>query len=201
MATSGLAGHAQRPSVWSVQAPPPPPAPPPVVPPSGGYSAPPPPRRGGFPWLWVLLGCGCLMLILVAGGIVGGLWYFGHRVEGEVRQLEGERTTPAPAPSADDDAGNTSSAEEPTTTTRPETKPDTHGGDTPAAEAPQPSKEKAVAKALSRCDPGWVTKIVKHSDDWVTVTIAVGPPASEWVGEFDLKWNGSDYDIIAEHGE
>ena len=82
-----------------------------------------------------------------------------------------------------------------------EAKADDSGAEeaTPAAE--QPSREKAVAKALSRCDKGWVTKVMKHSDDWTTATIAVGPPASEWVAEFDLKWNGSDYDIVAERGE
>jgi hypothetical protein len=71
--------------------------------------------------------------------------------------------------------------------------------ETPAADKPtvQPSEEKAKAKALAESDKTWVTKVVKHSDDWSTATIDVGPPASEWAGEFDLKWNGSDYDVVA----
>jgi hypothetical protein len=52
--------------VWRVGAPPP--GPPPFVAPTAGYGAPPPGPRRGFPWLWVLLGCGCLLLILVEIG-------------------------------------------------------------------------------------------------------------------------------------
>jgi len=148
----------------------------------------------------VLLGCGCLLIILIAGAVAGGFFYFSHRTEGPQPVLQEETTKPIPeerattSESATDEEKSGGESES-------EAKADDSGAEeaTPAAE--QPSREKAVAKALSRCDKGWVTKVMKHSDDWTTATIAVGPPASEWVAEFDLKWNGSDYDIVAERGE
>lgn len=66
-------------------APPPPPPPPPMPPasvrpprPGGAVAAPPaaPARTGRSPWFWVMLGCGgLLLLMLLAGGLIGLLVY------------------------------------------------------------------------------------------------------------------------------
>ncbi|MEA3401686.1 MAG: hypothetical protein U9R79_10640 [Armatimonadota bacterium] len=56
----------------------------------------------------------------------------------------------------------------------------------------QPGEEVAKEAALGYVEePDWVTKIVEHSADWRTVTVWVGPPASEWVYELRLTWNDS----------
>ena len=169
-----------RPVLWTVQPPPPPPARPPAIPPPADYGAAPPPRKKSFPWLWVTLGCGCLLLILIIGGIVGGLAYFGTRVQEQVQEFE--RETPVPVPSEST-----------------ETAPPAAAG--PADAAAVPSEELAHKAALARFDEGWVAKTVSHSDDWTKVTVAVGPPASEWVGEMDLVWNGTKYEVTAERAE
>lgn len=164
-----------RPVLWTVQ----PPARPPAIPPPADYGAAPPPRKKGFPWLWVGLGCGCLLLILIIGGIVGGLAYFGTRVQEQVQEFE--RETPVTVPPG-------------STVTIP-----------PAAGVPAdaavPSEELAKKTALDRFEEGWVAKTVSHNDDWTKVTVAVGPPASEWVGEMDLVWNGTKYEVTAERAE
>ena len=68
-----------------------PPAPPPVPPPgSGGQPpplAPPPQPRRGFPWVWLLVGCGCLLVLMVIGGAVGILWYAGKGAGEEPFQI------------------------------------------------------------------------------------------------------------------
>ncbi|MGC9316475.1 MAG: hypothetical protein ACP5KN_00395 [Armatimonadota bacterium] len=59
----------------------------------------------------------------------------------------------------------------------------------------QPGEEVAREAALGYVEePDWVTKIVEHSADWRTVTVWVGPPASEWVYELSLAWN-DDLDV------
>jgi hypothetical protein len=76
------------------------------------------------------------------------------------------------------------------------------GSEAPAGSSgPQPGKDKAVAKALSKCDAGWVAKVMSHNADWTRATIAVGPPGSEWVGEVDVKWNGQEYVVTSSRGE
>lgn len=197
MSTS-MAAPAGR--LWRVGAPPPPPpAQPPFVPPTAGYGAPPPGPRKQSPWLWVGLGCGCLLLLLVAGGVVGGMYYFGHRVEGQLRELQQQEAKPTPVPSTTD-SDSTSTDAKPSDDSDTKSTPDSDNESKKATSAEQPSEDKAVAKALSQCEKDWVTRVVKHSEDWTTATIAVGPPQSEWAGEFDLKWNGSAYDIVAERG-
>lgn len=160
-----------RPVLCALQ-PPPPPAQPPAVPPPADYGAAPPPRKKGFPWLWVILGCGCLLTILVVGGVIGGLAYFGTRVEEQVKEYEHE--TPVPVPSESTEV---------------------------APPAAAPSEALAHKAALARFDEGWVAKTIIHSEDWTKATVAVGPPASEWVGEMDLVWNGTKYEVAAERAE
>ncbi len=75
-------------------------------------------------------------------------------------------------------------------------------GDPAPGDAPdiyQPGEEVAKEAALGYAEqPDWVTRVDKHSDDWRTATVSVGPPASEWVWAMDLRWNDSDlnYDLV-----
>ncbi len=56
------------------------------------------------------------------------------------------------------------------------------------ASGTQPGEQAAVKAALAN-SPGWVTKVVRRSDDWKTAVIWIGPPYSEWVSEIRLQWN------------
>jgi hypothetical protein len=202
MSMSGLAGHARRPSVWGVQAPPPPPPPPssaqpPVVPPSGGYAAPPPQPRKGFPWLWVILGCGCLTVVIVIVGVAGGAYFITGRVRQEVQQevksIPQETLQQPDSPTKTDDQPKPEATDD---SAKPP--PDAAPAASSEAMSDGPSEDKAIAAMLKLCDKGWVAKIVSHSSDWTKVTVKSGPPASEWIGEVDLKWTGSEYEVIGE---
>ena len=141
-------------------------------------------------------GCGCVLIVLLAFGIIGGVSWtlFG----------DGQADPPvapiAPiAPSAPQPAPD---IVEPT--------PD--GAPGPNSEAPidigapgdvpriyQPGEEIAKEAAVGYAEqPDWLARVEEHSDDWQTATVVVGPPASEWVWEMDLRWNDSDldYDLV-----
>ncbi|MEN6549514.1 MAG: hypothetical protein ABFE07_26010 [Armatimonadia bacterium] len=65
----------------------------------------------------------------------------------------------------------------------------------------RPSESGARRAALAGGDRGWVSKVVRHSGDWTRATIAIGPPASEWAGEVDVRWTGKRYKIVETRGE
>ena len=54
----------------------------------------------------------------------------------------------------------------------------------------RPGEEVALEAALT-ATPDWVGKVAEHSADWKSVTVWIGPPASEWLTEVELRWNDS----------
>lgn len=64
----------------------------------------------------------------------------------------------------------------------------------------KPSQSGVIKAALGQVEHGWVAKVTRHSADWTYATVAVGPPASEWVGEIDVKWTGRRYKITGNRG-
>ncbi len=58
-----------------------------------------------------------------------------------------------------------------------------------------PSEELAKLAAVREA-PEYVAKVVEHSDDWKTVTVWVGPPASEFDAIVYLEWQDNDYTIV-----
>lgn len=70
-----------------------------------------------------------------------------------------------------------------------------------ARSGPRPSRSGAVRAALALGERGWVSKVVRHSGDWTRATIAIGPPASEWAGEVDVRWTGKRYKVVETRGE
>jgi hypothetical protein len=78
-------------------------------------------------------------------------------------------------------------------------------------EAPLPSDEggrpgiytpgEEVAKEAALVNyPGWVAKVDRHSSDWQTAVVWVGPPQSEWVSEIRLRWDADKdcYKVIGD---
>jgi hypothetical protein len=172
--------------------------------PPAQYAAPPPQRKGGLTWLWVLLGCGCLLLIIaLVGAIWGGSWLYQkqkaeiEKFQKEFEQKTDQPTTPDGAPKTDE----RTSDDEPATDEGKTEGGSSESDESPGSSGAQPGETAAKVKALAQCDEGWVAKVMSHSDDWTKVTVAVGPPASEWVGEMDLKWTGEEYVITESRGE
>lgn len=72
----------------------------------------------------------------------------------------------------------------------------------PAAKAStkKPTRSLAVARALAEApERGWVARVTRNSSDWTRVSVMIGPPASEFLGEFDLRWDAASgkYKIVA----
>ena len=78
-------------------------------------------------------------------------------------------------------------------------------------EAPLPSDDggrpgiytpgEEVAKEAALLDyPDWVAKVDRHSSDWKTAVVWVGPPESEWVAEIRLRWDAEKdcYEVMGE---
>ncbi len=61
----------------------------------------------------------------------------------------------------------------------------------------QPGEEVAKEAALADT-PDWVARVVKHSSDWKTATVWVGPPQSEFMWAIKLRWTDEldCYDIV-----
>lgn len=163
-------------------------------------SAPPPGRRR-FPWLWLILGCGCLILLLVIVGAIVGVGYFAFKeaperlksLEKEIPLPPGPKTDTKPAPALPTAPKADTRPQAPSSASPNATAPAAPKTTSPASSGPRPSKNAAIRAALSYCEKGWVAKIIRHNVDWTKVTVAVGPPASEWVGEIDLQWRGKGY--------
>ncbi|MGE5530843.1 MAG: hypothetical protein ACM3VW_01835 [Bacteroidota bacterium] len=168
-------------------APPPPPSyTPPVVPPPAPSYVPPPPRKK-MNWLWWLLGCGCLLIILViAGAIWGGSKLWKQTVAPELQKQQLPRP---PAPTTDDVA-------QPTTIDEPVKVPSA-----PAVTA-KPGKQAALKAALKAAQGNrWVAKVNYASSDWQRAKVWIGPPASEFTTEVVLQWNPKQNAYIIEDTE
>lgn len=176
-----------RPLIWCLQPPPPPPAAPPpppaAMPPAGpppvAYGAPPPRKKGVSPW-WFVLGCGCLLIVLlIAVGIYGGAKLWKGLIQPEL-QKNLPYTPPVPS---------TQTFESPQTVAEPSPP------QSPAVSA-KPGKEAAMKAALGS-KPDWVAKVKYASADWQRVQVWVGPPASEFIAAVVLQWNSQNgsYDI------
>lgn len=72
----------------------------------------------------------------------------------------------------------------------PESSEQAQGGDVPQTSGPGEAAAKAAALDFIQ-EPDWVVKVAEHSDDYTTVTLWVGPPASEWVYVVKLSWDQS----------
>lgn len=162
---------------------PPPPAAPPPMPPGGGAVPPPPPAHTEPPpvqatpppkkkwsWLWWLLGCGCLLAILVLTGSLGLLHLFQGTIQ---RELHIQRPPMPPVPG--------------TAVTRPYEQKTTV---TPAAKA-EPGERAAMQAALVGHN-GWIGKVTYKTLDWRQVKVLIGPPGSEPITSVMLKWEAKE---------
>ncbi len=154
------------------------PAPPPAQPTAGT-----PPKKG-TPWGWIIgCSCGCLLVVAL---IIGAMVYLSVQAA-KSAQIEGT----SPAATGENGQGETTGGETeggPATTTEDNAAPDIY----------QPGEGVAKEAALGQ-NPDWVAKVVEHSSDWKSVTVWIGPPQSEFVGEYKLVWNDSGhyYDIAS----
>lgn len=66
----------------------------------------------------------------------------------------------------------------------------TRTASTQQASGAQPSRNRAVAAALSQApERGWVARVSSNSSDWRTAKILIGPPHSEFAGEISVRWD------------
>lgn len=146
--------------------------PPVAPPPSPGYGAPPPRKK--MNWLWWLLGCGCLLAILIiAGAVYGGAKLWKKTVLPELQKQQ----IPTPTPPATE-ALKTMTIDEPAKVPS-----------TPAV-SQKPGKQAALKAALKATKRGnWVAKVNYASADWQRVKVWVGPPASEFLTSILLQWD------------
>lgn len=141
-----------------------------------------------------LLGCGCLIVLLIVFGVVGGIgWGIFNYTE---PTPEGMETAPQPMPQEPPPA-RTPTPPPPVDTPQPLPE---DGGTEEGAEIYQPGEEVAKEAALGHVEqPDWVARVDSHSEDWRRATVSVGPPASEWVYVVTLQWNEQDgsYDQVS----
>lgn len=84
------------------------------------------------------------------------------------------------------EGGEETTKPDPTAKTKPQSGAGTGG-----------SEAQARAVGLAQApEKNWVVKVSRHSADWKTATVIIGPPASEFVAEYDLKWDGKHYQVI-----
>ncbi len=113
-------------------------------------------------------GCGCLLVVLLAFGIIGGVgWSIFNDEEdtspGPDNVIDEAPVNPAPSPME----------QQPTA--------DREGEHVPGPQA-------AIGWANNR-QPEWEATIDEHSEDWRWVRLLMGPPASEWTTWVELQWN------------
>jgi len=118
-------------------------------------------------------GCGCLLIILIAFGVIGGVGWSVFKQE----------TTPpanaiAPPPVAPVNPAPTS--------------PGAPSEITPGAQA-------AMAWARDR-RPDWKASINDHSEDWQWVRLVMGPAESDWTTWLEIQWDASagHYNLLDE---
>jgi len=252
---------------------PPPVPPPPMAPmPPAVSPGPPPPPKKPMSWLWPVLGCGCLAIILTTVAVIyAGRCYWEQNVVPELRELRQEEQ-PQKAPAETVSPPEAAVQEQPAKVSPAAAAPDPNQAmaaaladkpkwvgkikyispdqqrvkvwvgppngefansvvlqwssaknkyvvervdvvpsyQAPAAKpapkpaarsGPRPSQSGAVRAALALGERGWVSKVVRHSGDWTRATIAIGPPASEWAGEVDVRWTGKRYKVVETRGE
>ena len=146
--------------------------------------------------MWILLGCGCLLVIIVIGAVLGGAAYLTARVKEEVKGIE----LPKPQESATSEAKEESSGDD-SAATKAEDGDDTSGtkpDDSSTSGGEGPSEKAAIAQMRALCEKDWVIKVVSHSDDWKTVVLMAGPPQSEFIGEVEFQWQDNEYKVVRE---
>jgi hypothetical protein len=65
--------------------------------------------------------------------------------------------------------------------------------------APVGPGQQAAAAAARQQDPGWVVRIIAHSNDWGTVTLWTGPPNSEFVNAYRFHWDTGLAQYVLDH--
>lgn len=153
------------------------------LPPTAEQPAPPDvPPKSGCPWVWMLacgLGCGALIIgIMVALLVIG---YFA---------TESDELRPEPSTTIESD---TSPAD-----AEYERQPGDDGEAETVPEMYQPGEQVALEAALVDY-PDWIAKVQSNSSDWTEAVIWIGPPQSEFVWEYKLRWNaeGNHYDVLS----
>lgn len=125
-------------------------------------------------WLWWLLGCGCLLAILIiVGAIYGGTKLWQKTV---LPELQKQQIPAPPEP--------TTQGLQTTTVDEPKKLPGT------PAVSQKPGKQAALKAALKAAKGSkWVAKVNYASADWQRVKVWVGPPASEFLASILLQWD------------
>lgn len=151
---------------------------------SHGSGVPPEPEGSTRSWgpLCLILGlggCGCLIIVLLAFGIIGGVSWsiFGasEQPEGPANTMGAPPGTELPAPGDGEDMN---------------VAPATPEGQGTAGESDlqRPGAAAAMAWANDRRSD-WQVAIEDHSEDWRRVRLLMGPPDSEWTTWIELQWN------------
>ncbi len=157
-----------------------------------GRQQPGPPQGEGRSRSWqplclilaVVGGCGCVVVILAAVGIIGGLsWSLFSLEEHGVEQ---------PAPDEAGPGGPGGEVWEPEGAPEaplPDAQPPGHDRPAEPGVASQPGADAAMDFARTRRSD-WQATITGHSDDWHTVRLAMKPPDSdEWTTWLELQWS------------
>lgn len=139
-----------------------------------------PPTKSGVSWGWLIAcGVGCVALAIALAIILGGVTYFVLKARDEV-----EQTTTTTIENISTPAEEESSSSE------------LEGAASTPTE--QPGEESAKKAALAD-EPDWVARVQSHSSDWTEAVVWTGPPESEFVWAYTLRWNdrNGQYDVLS----
>ncbi len=158
---------------------------PPPSPQGASYETQTPPEPEGSTRSWwpvcLILGiggCGCLLVVLLALGIIGGVSWSLLGGEPEQAPVNG---APQTLPPEEPEPPSPPSVEAPT-------------------ETPTPGENAAMQWARDR-RPDWEAAVDDHSNDWRWVQLVMSPSASdEWTTWVQIQWNAEAgrYDLIDE---
>jgi hypothetical protein len=139
-----------------------------------------PPTKSGVSWGWLIAcGVGCVALAIALAIILGGVTYFVLKAQDEV-----EQTTTTTIENISTPAEEESSSSE------------LEGAASTPTE--QPGEESAKKAALAD-EPDWVARVQSHSSDWTEAVVWTGPPESEFVWAYTLRWDdrNGQYDVLS----
>ena len=151
------------------------PAPPAAPPPAAT-----PPTKSGVSWGWLIAcGIGCVALAIALAIILGGATYFVLKARDEVEQTTTTTIENISTPTEEE----SSSSELESAATAP---------------AEQPGEDAAKKAALAD-EPDWVARVQSHSSDWTEAVVWTGPPESEFVWAYTLRWDDTSgqYEVLS----
>ena len=151
------------------------PAPPAAPPPAAT-----PPTKSGVSWGWLIAcGIGCVALAIALAIILGGATYFVLKARDEVEQTTTTTIENISTPAEEE----SSSSELESAATAP---------------AEQPGEDAAKKAALAD-EPDWVARVQSHSSDWTEAVVWTGPPESEFVWAYTLRWDDTSgqYEVLS----